>query len=109
LETNDLLFLSKPRAPFLRLKHELEKLFDLTVCEGSVLKFLNLRIIQSPIGISFDQTKQIRQTLLHDYFKDVPPKSITKQLYPFPLDASFEKKLYEAALLTGSELKAVTK
>ncbi|MFN9978522.1 MAG: reverse transcriptase domain-containing protein, partial [bacterium] len=43
LETDDLLFISKTRAPFLRLKASLEQLFDLTVCEGSVLKFLNLR------------------------------------------------------------------
>ena len=35
---------------------ELEKVFDLTVNEGSILKFLNICIVQSPAGISFDQT-----------------------------------------------------
>jgi hypothetical protein len=45
LETDDLLFLSKTREPFLQLKLELQKLFDLTVCEGSLLKFLNLQIV----------------------------------------------------------------
>jgi len=39
LETDDLLFLSKTREPFLQLKLELQKLFDLTVCEGSLLFF----------------------------------------------------------------------
>jgi hypothetical protein len=109
LETDDLLFISKTRTPFLRLKDALEKLFDLTVCEGSVLKFLNLRIIQSPHGISFGQMQHIQTTILHDYFKDIPTDSIPHQLYPFPLDATFEKCLYEAAPLTGIELTNVTK
>jgi hypothetical protein len=59
LETDDLLFISKTRTLFPRLKDALEKLY-LTVCEGSVLKFLNLRIIQSPHGISFDQRNTYR-------------------------------------------------
>ncbi len=109
IETDDLLFLSKTRSPFLQLKLELEKLFDLTVCEGSVLKFLNLRIIQSPHGISFDQTQHIQNTILHDYFQDVPPTSIPRQLYPFPLEATFEKRLYEAAPLVGIDLTNATK
>lgn len=109
LETDDLLFISKTCSPFLRLKAELEKIFDLTVCEGSVLKFLNLCIIQSPAGISFDQTQHIQNTLLYDYFKDIPKDSITRQLYPFPLDATFEKRLYEAPPLQGIELTSVTK
>jgi len=48
LETDDLLSLSKTRTPSLHLKQELEKLFDLTVCECSILKFLNLRVVLSP-------------------------------------------------------------
>jgi hypothetical protein len=106
LETDDLLFISKTRSPFLRLKTELEKLFDLTVSEGAVL---NLRIIQSPSGISVDQTNHIKNTILSEYFRDVPVTSIPRQLYPFPLKASFEKKLYEAAPLTGIDLVNVTK
>jgi hypothetical protein len=106
LETDALLFISKTRSPFLRLKAALEKIFDLTVCEGSVL---NLRIIQSPAGISFDQTQHIQNTLLYDYFKDIPKDSITRQLYPFLLDTTFEKCLYEAPPLQGIELTSVTK
>jgi hypothetical protein len=109
LETDDLLFISKTRAPFLRLKASLKQLFDLTVCEGSVLKFLNLRIVQSPSGISFDQTRHIQHVILSEYFKDIPPSSIKRQMYPFPLEPSFEKQLYEAPPLTGVELTAVTK
>jgi len=109
LEMDDLLFISKTRSPFLHLKADFEKLFDLTICEGSVLKFLNLRIIQSPTGISFDQTQHIQNTVLYDYFKGVPPGSIPRQLYPFPLDAAFEKCLYEASPLQGIDLTNVTK
>jgi len=90
LETDDLLFLSKTREPFLQLKQELQKLFDLSICEGSILKFLNLRIVQSPAGISFDQTQHIQRTILAEYFRDIPPSSIPKQLYPFPIDSSIE-------------------
>jgi hypothetical protein len=108
LETDDLLFISKTCTPFLCIKAELEKLFDL-ICEGSVLKFLNLQIIKSPNGISFDQMQHIQNTILHDYFKDIPPDSIPRQLCPFPLDATFEKRLYEAAPLTGIDLTNVTK
>jgi hypothetical protein len=109
LETDDLLFLSKTRQPFLRLKAELEKLFDLTVCEGSVLKFLNLRIVTSPSGVSFDPTSHIQRTILSEYFKDIPSASIPGQLYPFPLDTSFEKRLYESPPLTGIDLTNATK
>jgi len=67
------------------------ELFDLTVCEESLLKYLNLRIVQSPSGISFDQKQYIQRTILSEYFKDVPPTSIPRQLYPFPIDVNFEK------------------
>ncbi len=64
LATDDILFLSKKRGPFLLLQQALEKLFDLTVTEGTILKFLNLHIVQSPFGISFDQTHHIHTVLL---------------------------------------------
>ncbi len=91
------------------MKQELEKLFDLTVCEGSILKFLNLRVVQSPSGVSFDQTQHIQCTILSEYFQDIPPTSIPWQLYPFSLDAGFEKKLYESPPLTGIALMNATK
>ena len=77
--------------------------------EGSVLKFLNLRIVQSPCGISFDQTKHIHGIILQEYFKGVSPSSIKMQPYPFPLEASFEKQLYESPPLTGIDLTNATK
>ncbi len=60
LETDDILFGSSTRAPFLHLKQDLEKLFDLTCSEGSILHFLNLCIIQSPQGVSMGQAQHIK-------------------------------------------------
>jgi hypothetical protein len=109
LATDDILFLFKTHGPFLLLQKSLEKLFDLTVTEGSILNFLNLHIVQSPASISFNQSDHIRNTILHEYFANVPPSSIKMQPYPFPLDSFFEHHLFEAALLTGIDLTNGTK
>ncbi len=37
---------------------------DVTTQEGPILKYLNLRIVQSSYGVSFDQTEHIRDTIL---------------------------------------------
>jgi hypothetical protein len=57
LETDDLLMASENDEPFHHLVTELRQMFDLTSKQGSILKFLNLRIVQSPLGVSFDQTQ----------------------------------------------------
>ncbi len=108
LATDDIIICSESCAPFLLLKRELQLLFDLTCSDGSVLKFLDLHIIQSPAGIFIDQTEHIRNIILAEYFKGIPPSSIKFQAYPFPLEPSFEHRLYESIPLTGLALiKAV--
>jgi hypothetical protein len=67
LEIYDLLMASEDDTPFHHLTTELCKMFDLTCKKGSVLKFLNLHIIQSPASISFDQTKHITSKILDEY------------------------------------------
>ncbi len=104
LETDDILVASPTNAPFLFLKQELEKIFDLTMRMGSMLRYLNIRIIQSPAGISIDQSQHIKTHLLDPYFKDIPPSSIPKKRYPFPIETSFEQLLFEAPPLTGTDL-----
>jgi len=86
----------------------LEKLFDPTVSEGSLLKFLNLCIVQSSAGIFFDQTHHIRSNILAEYFAGVDTKSI-KMPYIFPMESSFECCLFEAIPLTGVDLINATK
>jgi len=74
-----------------------------------VIKFLNLRIIQSPAGISFDQTTHIKNIILAEYFKDIPSNSIKFQPYPFPLEPAFERTLYESVPLVGLALANAVK
>jgi hypothetical protein len=107
LETDDLLMASDTDAPFHHLRAELQKMFDLTCKQGSILKFLNLHLIQSPNGVSIDQTQHIKTHVLDPYFTDVPPTSIPHHYYPFPIEASFEQMLYEAPPLTGIDLQQV--
>jgi hypothetical protein len=107
--TDDILVCSKTRTLYHLLKQSLEKLFDLTCAEGSTIKFLNLRIVQSPARISFDQTEHKRLTFLEEYFRGVPPKSIPYQPFPFPIAPSFDKIFYESVPLVGIPLTTAVK
>jgi hypothetical protein len=104
LETDDILVASPTNNPFLYLKQELEKIFDLTVRMGTTLRYLNIRIIQSPAGISIDQSQHIKTHILDVYFKNVSPSAIPKKLYPFLIKPSFEQKRFEAPPLIGADL-----
>jgi hypothetical protein len=88
---------------------ELKKLFDFTCNEGNLLKYLNIRIIQSPCGISLDQMQHITSTILNEYFQGVPVSSIPFKSYPFPIEPAFERSLYEAPPLVGPALQAKKK
>lgn len=109
LATDDNIVCSESCTPFLLLKWESELLFDITCSEGFILKFLNLHIVQSPAGISFDQPDLIRSIILAQYLKDIPQTSIKFQRYPFPLQPSVERKLYESVPLNGVALMKAVK
>jgi hypothetical protein len=109
LATDDILVCSKTCTLFQLLKQALEKLFDLTCAEGSKIKLLNLQIVQSHAGISFDQTDHVHLTILEEYFRTVPTASIPYQPFPFPILASFEKTLYESVPLLGIALALAVK
>jgi hypothetical protein len=72
--------------PFYHLVTELRQMFHLT--SKSVLKFLSLHIVQSPLGVSLDQTKHITTQIIKPYFEKIPSLSIPHLLYPFPIDWS---------------------
>jgi hypothetical protein len=107
LETYDILMASENDIPFIHLKEELGKMFDLTTATGSTLKFLNLRLIQTPCGISLDQTSHIMSQIIQPYFKDVPHTSIPNRQFPFPIEPYFEQDLFEAPPLTGIDLQNI--
>jgi hypothetical protein len=103
-ETDNILVACDGNDPFLQIKSDLEKLFDVTCSIGNVLRFLNLRIVQSPHSVSMDLTQHIKTKVLHDYFRDTPSSSVSKKLFPFPVEDFFEKQLFEAAPLPTFDL-----
>jgi hypothetical protein len=107
LATGDCLVVCDTRQQFLDLKSKMEALFEVTLQEGAILRFLNLRIIQSPVGISIDQTDNIAENVLDPYFQDHDTADLRSITSPFPTDTSFEQRIYEAPVLTGTALKAM--
>jgi hypothetical protein len=70
LVTDDYIIVCDDRRHFLTLKKNMEALFEVTLEEGAILRFLTLRIIQIPAGISIDQTDRIVETIGVSYFQD---------------------------------------
>jgi hypothetical protein len=81
----------------------------LTLQEGNIVRFLNLRIIQSPQGISIDQTDHIVDTVIGPYFQNRVTSKMLAITSPFPADSSFETTLYESPILAGSNLHRIEK
>ena len=107
--TDDFLCGYNDRIIFDRLCTALRKLFDITVKEGTQLSYLNLRIIQSEHGVSYDQTEHIIHKIINKYF---PPSKIEESKLkpvhtPFRTDSEYEKELMEQLPATGQELKAL--
>jgi hypothetical protein len=75
--------------------------------EGAILRFLNLRIIPIPAGLSINQTDHIVENVLDPYFEDRDTTELRSITSPFPTDSSFEQRLYEASVLAGSDLQAM--
>jgi len=87
----------------------LKKYFDITTEEGSKLMYLNLRIIQTVYGVSFDQTDHIQRTIVDKFF---PPETteILKSVHtPFRTDSQYELDLAEQLPATDSQLSALIK
>ena len=74
--------------------------FEMKVQEGSVLKYLNFRICQSPLGFSIDQTDHIME-LVNEWF---PTGKFRNVDTPFWTDSSYEKELLAALPLIGHAL-----
>ena len=59
VSTDDVLFATNNETSFSELTRFFKEHFEMTVQEGSVIKYLNFRIFQSPLGFSVDQTDHI--------------------------------------------------
>lgn len=105
VETDDLLISYSSFRLVQLLENELKKLFKYTKEEGTVLKFLNFRIIQSEHGISIDQTKHIIKEVLNPYWSNKNRDNIRKRTGPFPTDPQVEHEIMNATILEGKALK----
>jgi hypothetical protein len=85
--TDDCVCLVDDRAQFLRLKTRMEELFHMTLHEGVTVRFRNLRVIQSPQGISIDQTDHIVDTIIDTYFANRDVSKLVPITSHFPTDS----------------------
>lgn len=105
LATDDILIFTNNIICYQRIRMSFDPLFDYSYQQGPLLKFLNMRIIQSNHGISIDQTNHIQKNILQDYWKNQDTTSIKWQSAPFPTESSFEEALFHALPLTPSQHK----
>ena len=68
VSTNDVLNTTNNKTTFTEPPIFFKERFDIKVQEGSVLKYLNFRIFQSPLGFSVDQTDHIME-LVNEWFQ----------------------------------------
>ena len=89
------------------MQQAFDNYFAYTTKEGTTLQFLNYRIIQSDHGTAIDQSNHIRQTMLRVFFPD--PPIVPCQSSPFPLEASTEIDLFQAAPMSDKCIQMMTK
>ena len=100
LAMDDILIFTDDIKCYQTIRCAFNPLFDYSYQQGPVLKFLNMRIIQSNYGISIDQTNHIIQNILQDYWKHHDTTTIQWQSAPFPTESSFKDELFHALPLT---------
>ena len=85
VSTDDVLNTTNNENAFTELKRVFKEHFEMKVQEGSVLKYLNVRICQSSIGFSIDQIYQIMK-LVNEWF---PTETIRNVDTTFRIDSSY--------------------
>jgi hypothetical protein len=104
--TDDLLCAYSRVEVFYALRDFMLKFVDVTTQEGPCLSYLNLRIVQSQYGISYDQTEHIRDSILEFWFPSGSTERLKGHDTPWNLtDKKFERDLAEVLPATDEELK----
>ena len=75
------------KTAFPELRRVFQEAFDIKVQEGSALNYLNLRICQSPIGFSVDQTDHIMEKV-NEWFLTGKFRKVDT---PFSKNSAYEK------------------
>ena len=100
VSTDDVINTNNNETEFTGLTRVFEEQFEIKVREGSVLKYLNLRIFQSPLGFSVDKTDNIIE-LLNEWFLTVKFRKVDTF---FRTDSTFENELMAAPILKVNAL-----
>ena len=103
LSTDDFLCAYTSTDIFYRFQAHLATYFNLTRQEGPELKYLNFRIIQSEFGISMDQTRHIRESIIDPWFGT--STNVRTADTPFRTDSQFEQDLAEVLPASPDELQ----
>jgi hypothetical protein len=85
----------------------LKQFFDITTQTGTKIKYLNIRIIQSDLGISYNQTEHIEHKIIQKHFlPEKIGKFTMKEVHtPFRTDSQYKIDLAEQLPATKEELK----
>ena len=107
ISTDDVLC-SYPHASYFHdLMRYFNEYFNLSIQEGPVLSYLNMRIIQTEHIISLDQAEYIFDMLVSYFGPDIT--RIKTASTPMRSDSAFEKELYAATPLSEDELAKFAK
>ena len=104
LSTDDNLCSFSSYNQFVHFHNYIKKYFECTVKTGAVIYYLNMRITQSELGISIDQTDSILSFLTSYFGKQDKIKTST---IPYSTDSTFEKNLASSIPATPEELTAL--
>ena len=103
--TDDFLCAYSHESIYIRLCTFFKGYFNITTKDGAQLAYLNLRIIQSTFGISYDQTEHIQDTIVDKYFPPSTTSTLKTVHTPFRTDNQFEIDLCEDLPATPAQLK----
>ena len=92
VSTTDVLKTTNNKTEFPELGRVCEEIFNIKFQEASVIKYLNLHILQYPLGFSVDHTDQIMK-LVDEWFQTGKFRKIDT---PFRTDSTYEKELMTA-------------
>ena len=84
------------------------KVVPVTIQDGPLLKYLNIRIIQTEEGISIDQSKHIYDNITSKRFNINDERFKTADT-PFRTDSAYEKSLVETLPASHDELRELEK
>ena len=79
-------------------------ILPVTAQTGTVLKYLNIRVIQTDMGISIDQTQHIKTNVVEKYFPPNRTERLKSADTPYRTDSEYEKALAETLPARGKEL-----